>query len=237
MQVIIAENYEELSHIAANRVIEQVKEKPQCVICFPTGNTPKRMYELLVEKENQELVDFSKAVFFNLDEYIGLSKENPISFAFYMQENLYSKLNKKPQSFIFDTTIDPKKSCHDYELLLREFSPIDLVILGIGRNGHIGFNEPGSSKESRCRVIELTQETQRINNGPQNAMTMGIANILESKKIIQLISGESKKEIAQKTIEGEISSSNPSSFLQTHKNVEIILDKEAASLLKLNYEE
>jgi glucosamine-6-phosphate deaminase len=236
MQIIITENYEALSRLASDELIKQIKEKPNSIIYLPTGNTPLGMYEILSKKENAGLISFKETIFFNLDEYVGMMPNNPSSFYYYMQKNFYLKLKVKPKNYIFENLNNPAESCRNYENILKKYGPADMVVLGIGQNGHIGFNEPGSSREGRCKVISLTKETQRINNSPIQAMTMGIANILESRKIIQLISGESKKEIAAKVIEGEISPNYPASYLHEHSNVKIILDKEAASLLKQNYE-
>ncbi len=239
MEIKLVNNYNKLSKEAAKIVITQIKNKPNSVICFATGSTVLGLYKELIKAYKKGL-DFSKIIAFNLDEYLGLSKNNKYSYNYFLKQNLLNHINIKKQNIklIDGSAKNAKKLCLDYEKKFKKH-PIDLIILGIGRNGHIGFNEPGSRFNSRTRVVNLSKETiksnsrffKNISEVPKKAVTMGIATILGSKKIILLASGKDKAEAIKKLIKNQETEKVPETALRKHENVAIIIDKSAASLL------
>ena len=230
MEIVKTKNYSELSHKAAAIVISQVNDKPNSVICLPTGKTPLKMYKLLVKANKRGEVDFSHVRFFNLDEYLPIDSGNKKSFSYYLYKNFFDKINVRKSNIhlLNGGAKIPEKECEDYESLVRKH-PIDLAILGVGVNGHIAFNEPGSSENSRTRFVELTPETQKINKINKNALTMGIATIKKSKKIILLASGGGKAEAILLLTRRKPNKKYPVGFLRSHKNLKVILDKNAGS--------
>ena len=242
-RVIVKKDYNEMSLEAAILVANEVKKNPNCVLGLATGSTPLALYSELIKMYKRGEIDFSKVVTFNLDEYVGLPPENPQSYHSYMRRNFFDHVNIKPENIHIPNGIvkNPIEQCNEYERKIKEVGGIDLQVLGIGRNGHIGFNEPGSELNSRTRVVELTEQTRkdnskffgRIEDVPKKAITMGIATILESKNILLLASGENKAEIIKKALEGPVTKEIPASFLQYHPNVTVILDKQAASKLEI----
>jgi glucosamine-6-phosphate deaminase len=212
MRVLVTPDYRTLSRRAAEIVAEAVRLKSELNIALPTGHTPTGMYEELA----RERLDFSKAKTFNLDEYVGLADDDPRSFHAYMRRTFFDRVNIAPENIHFP---DQK-----YEETIRQAGGIDLLILGIGRNGHIAFNEPGSSFASRTRVVELAPETiAPVRQG----ITMGIATILEARRILLLASGPGKGKILKEALEGMVSESLPATALQLHSDVTVILDKSA----------
>lgn len=243
MLILLKPNYEELSGEAARIVANAVRGNPHIVLGLATGGTTLGMYKELVRMHQQEALDFSKAATFNLDEYVGLSPDHPQSFHFFMRENFFSKVNAAPRRIhIPDGKIagNYEEYCASYEQAIRQAGGIDLQILGIGRNGHIGFNEPASSLGSRTRLKALTSETIEDNRKffapgeevPQCAITMGIGTILEARKILILARGTAKAEAVAQAIEGPLTSSVTASALQLHPDVTFVLDEAAASHLK-----
>jgi glucosamine-6-phosphate deaminase len=234
MEIYIEENYEALSERAAGIVANFLKENPSAVLGLATGSTPQKTYELLSEKYGKGEISFKEAKTFNLDEYSGLSPGNPQSYHFFMEENLFSKIDIDIKNTFFPTDFGP--DYENYDKKIEESGGIDLQILGIGRNGHIGFNEPGSSFSSKTRQVLLSEATIKDNSRffkdirevPEKAVTMGISTIMKAKKIILLAGGKNKKEIIRKMISGVISPEIPASVLQKHKNFIIILDKQSA---------
>lgn len=238
MLVVIHPDKEEASYQAAKIIADQVRRKPDSVLGLPTGNTPLGMYGDLIQMHREEGLDLSRVSTFNLDEYFGLSRAHPQSFYRYIHENFLDQVNIKPEyAHIPDgAAIDFRKTSTDYEAAIKDAGGIDLQILGLGRTGHIGFNEPTSSLASRTRLKTLSDETIRDNSKlsgdiPTVAITMGIATILEAKQILLLAFGESKAEAVAKAIEGPISSSCSASALQMHPQVTFILDEAAAARL------
>jgi glucosamine-6-phosphate deaminase len=242
MLVILKRDSEEISRQAAQLVASAVRKKPELVLGLATGSTMVGVYEHLVQLHKQGTIDFSRVVTFNLDEYLGLAPTHPQSFHQFMQEHFFSHVNVNPKNIhIPDGTIPGNydEYCASYEGAIRKAGGIDLQILGIGRNGHIGFNEPTSSLASRTRLKVLSHETMDDNaksfapeeKSPRCAITMGIGTILEARKIILLASGSSKAAAVAKSIEGPIASAVSASALQLHPEVTFIVDEQAASQL------
>jgi glucosamine-6-phosphate deaminase len=243
MLVLLNEDYEELSREAARIVAGTVRNKPNATLGLATGSTTLGMYRELVRLHREEKLDFSRVVTFNLDEYLGLDSEHPQSFHCFMRENFFGQVNVAPQNIhIPDGTIggDYEEYCAEYEGAIRTAGGIDLQVLGIGRNGHVGFNEPTSSFGSRTRLKVLTNETIEDNRKffaageemPQCAITMGVGTILEAKKILLLATGEAKAETVAEAIEGPVTASVTASCLQLHPDVTFVIDEAAGARLK-----
>lgn len=241
MEVIIKEHYDQICEEAVKIIHQAWKKKNNLVLGLPTGRTPLGVYKRLIESYQKEEIDFSRTVTFSLDEYLGLKENHPQSFAYYLENNLYQHINLKKENIfrLKGTPEDIDQHCQDYEEKIKSRGGIDLQILGIGRNGHIGFNEPSSSLSSRTRVKTLAEETVEANSRffddknevPRFCLTMGIGTIMESKMILLMASGENKSEAIQKTIEGPVTASVPASVLQHHPQAKIIIDQKAASRL------
>jgi glucosamine-6-phosphate deaminase len=241
MLIIITPNYNELSKRAADIVINEILKKSNLILGLPTGETPVGMYNLLVKFHKNKKLDFSKITCFNLDEYYPIKKTNKNSYYSFMQNNFFSHVNvKKSNINILDSeSKNPEKDCILYEKKIKK-NPIDLQILGVGINGHIGFNEPGSVLNSKTRVINLTENTIKRNSRffknknevPKSALTMGISTIMSAKKLILLANGKNKAKAIRRLVNGPINKDCPVSFLKKHKNLIVIIDKEAGSLLK-----
>jgi len=244
---IIYDNSDEASISIANSIAQLIKEKQSqkknCVLGLATGSSPLSVYRELIKMHNEEGLSFNNVITFNLDEYLPISKNDINSYNYFMRVNLFDHidiLNKNinlPNGEIENQKV--RKSCIDYEKKIKKLGGIDLQILGIGRTGHIGFNEPGSHFNSQTRAINLDDLTrfdaaksfQGIENVPREAITMGIQTILNAKRIILMAWGSNKAKILQKAIEGEISSLVPTSYLQHHNNTTLVLDNEASSEL------
>lgn len=243
MLVLLKSSYEELSCEAARIVASAVRSKPSMTLGLATGSTTLGMYRELVRLHKEEGLDFSRVVTFNLDEYLGLSGEHPQSFHRFMQENFFDHVNI-PAAKIHIPGGKPSGNYEEYflsyERAIREAGGIDLQILGIGRNGHIGFNEPTSSFGSRTRLKVLTRETIEDNRKffapgeevPECAITMGIGTILEAKRIVLLATGAAKAESVAEAIEGPITASVTASCLQLHEDVTFVIDEAAGEKLK-----
>lgn len=225
MKLLKVKDYEELSRKASEIIVRDIKKKPSSVIGFATGKTPLELYKNLVREYKKGKVNFSKIKSFNLDEYYPVEKKSKKSFYYYMFKNLFSKINirKENINLLNGKARDFKKECENYELLIKK-NPIDIQILGVGENGHIGFNEPGSDFNSRTRLVELTSAKGK-------ALTMGISTIIKSKKILLLASGKKKAKAIKKLVKGRISGKFPVSYLKKHKSLLIIIDEKAGSLL------
>ena len=239
MLVIIRHDKEVASIQAARIVADQVRRKPDSVLGLSTGNTPLATYTELIRMHRDEGLDFSRMTTFNLDEYYGISREHPQSFYSQIHRNFLDHVNVRPDRAYIPNgeSRDFARTCSDYEAAIREAGGIDLQILGIGRTGHIGFNEPTSSLASRTRLKTLSDETIRDNSKisgdiPQVAITMGIGTILEAERILLLAFGSAKSNAVAKAIEGPITSSCSASALQMHPDVRFILDNDAAAELR-----
>ena len=237
MRIILCDNYEELSKKAAKIVEAQIIIKPDCVLGLATGSTPVGMYSELAKLYRQGELDFSEVKTFNLDEYYPIKTKNKQSYDYFMRKNLFSKINIKNENIHIPNgeTDDPQKECEDYEKSIKANGGIDLQILGIGRNGHIGFNEPDANLDSFTHLTNLTENTIKANSRffesfddvPKQALTMGISTILNAKKIILLASGASKRKVVSEFINGGINTSIPATMLKTHPDVVIICDRES----------
>lgn len=230
-----------MSTNAAKIVANQIRTNPKTVLGLATGSTVLGLYNELIKLHKNEGLDFSDVISFNLDEYVGLPKKHPQSYALFMEKKLFSKINIKQKNIhIPNWDSFENKKCDKYELLIKSYDGIDLQILGIGSTGHIAFNEPSSSLGSRTRLKTLTQKTitdnarffDNITNVPKFAITMGVGTIMDAKKILLLASGDSKAEPIAKAIEGPISSMCTASAIQMHPNTIVIIDEAAAKDLK-----
>lgn len=238
MKIIKTKNYRELSEKASEILVKEIKNKKRINILLATGKTPSELYKKLSEEYNKKNISFSKMNIFNLDEYYPVRKNDKRSFNYYLRKKLIDKIDAKEENIflINGETKNPKKECEDYENKIRK-NPIDIAILGVGKNGHIAFNEPGSKINSKTRVVKLTKETINRNSSffkkvPNKAITLGIKTILASKKIILLASGKEKEKAIDRLINGKISEEYPISFLKNHKNLLVIIDREAGKYIK-----
>jgi len=241
LRVIIAKDYDGISRTAASIIAKEIRAKPRAVLGLATGSTPLGTYKELIRMHKEESLDFSGVRTFNLDEYFGLPPEHPQSYHTFMSENFFDYVNVKAENVsIPDGTVtDVESFCAGYEESIRKAGGIDLQLLGIGRDGHIGFNEPGSSLGSRTRLKTLAEETVRDNarffggeeKVPRLALTMGIGTILEARKLVMLASGAEKAGAVKNAIEGPLSSQVTASALQLHPQVAVVIDEKAARLL------
>jgi len=219
LEIKVLKNYEELSLLVANIVETQIKEQPLSKLILPTGSTPLGMYKELVSRE----LDWSHAITFNLDVYL-MNVDHPESYQSYMKKNLFEKTNIYPDHCHF-----PFRPTSAFEDKITESMGIDLCILGIGTNGHIAFNEPGTSFKSRTRVVDLSLQTIQdnsrffgsVDDTPKQAITMGLGTIMESKKIILIANGDHKLNILNVAMNGEVTEDVPASILQQHDNVKV----------------
>lgn len=238
MEIIIQKTKQEASEIAARIIAKLLHDKPGAVLGLATGSTPLPLYQRLIEMK----LDWSKVTTFNLDEYIGLPREHSQSYHSFMWENLFQHVNIEEENIHIPdgNASDIPAYCEEYEKRIREAGGIDLQVLGIGTDGHIGFNEPTSSLASRTRIKTLTPQTREDNarffdsldEVPHHCITMGIGTILEARQNLLLAFGENKADAIAEAVEGPITSSNPASALQMHRTVKVCIDEGAASRLK-----
>jgi glucosamine-6-phosphate deaminase len=245
MKIIIANDYEDLSRISAQKIADLIKKKQDAVLGLATGSTPVGMYKELIRHHKEKGLDFSQVRTFNLDEYIGISPTHPNSYHKFMFDQFFNHINIHPHNVHIPPGDQPEmeKQCLEYEREIQKAGNIDIQVLGIGANGHIGFNEPGSSPDEKTRVVQLADSTIKANARffgqealvPRLAISMGIKTIIDlSKEIILLASGSEKAKAVQEMIEGKITTELPASFLQLHKNVTVIVDVKAAARLKIS---
>jgi glucosamine-6-phosphate deaminase len=238
MRVLVTPDYESLSQTAADLVIKAIRAKPTLRIGLPTGNTPLGFYEELMKKHRAGSVDFSQVTTFNLDEFLHLPQDHPQSYHTYMRQHLFDHVNVPPQNIHIPNGspgVDANAESERYEEAIRKGGGIDLLVVGIGSNGHIAFNEPGAAFNSRTRAVDLAPETianaQQQFGGepaPRQAITMGIGTMLDARRIVLLAAGAAKAAVVERALRGPASESTPASALQLHKEVLAILD-EAAS--------
>ncbi|WHY87590.1 glucosamine-6-phosphate deaminase [Neobacillus novalis] len=239
MKMIEVENYQQMSEKAAEYIIDKVTNVPSMKLGLATGGTPVGTYKHLIEDYQKNGTSYRNVTTFNLDEYIGLSGENKNSYRYYMNDMFFNHIdiNKGKTHIPQGDVSDIQKECLRYEELIAENGGIDLQILGIGGNGHIGFNEPGTSFHSKTHIVDLAPSTieanarffNQLEEVPTKAITMGISTIMKSKEILLLVSGESKKEALDKLINGPVDESFPASILKNHPRVTIIADKAAVA--------
>lgn len=240
MEVIKVKNYEELSKVAADIIADLLKKNPKATLGLATGSSPVGLYQNLIKKYENKEISFKDVKSYNLDEYCELPRSHPESYYSFMHKNLFSHVDIKEENVHIPCSegSDLQKLCNDYNEELHKAS-IDLQLLGIGANGHIGFNEPGTSFEQETFVVELTEKTRKDNQRffnsldevPTHAMTMGIKNIMQAKKILLVASGKNKQDAVKKLLSGEVTESFPASILNKHNDVVVIIDEEAAGLL------
>lgn len=243
MKIVLCQNYESLSHYAKDVVVDTITHNEKPVLGLATGSTPEGMYQALIDAYKNKTISFENVTTFNLDEYIGLKKDDPNSYHHFMAEQLFNHVNIAEDATHLPpgNTDDHEKACLQFEETMKNHGNVDLQVLGLGLNGHIGFNEPGTAFDTRTHVIELDESTREANarffdsidDVPTHAITMGIDTIMDSKEIILLASGAGKKEAVKRLIDGEVSTDFPASILHNHKNVTVILDIDAASLLSV----
>lgn len=238
MKLIIKESYEQMSLLAAEIIKECVECKPNIVLGLPTGGTPKGMYKELIRFHKEGGLDFSNVTTFNLDEYVGIGREHPNSYNYFMKNIFFDHVNLKAENtFIPDGKLENIEDyCQVYDDLIEEKGGVDLQILGIGQNGHLAFNEPDNELNIGTSIVDLTQTTiqsnsrffKSIDEVPKKAITMGIGSIMKARKIILLASGKSKTEIINKLLNtNKLTTKLPASILLLHPNVTIIVDEDA----------
>lgn len=241
MKIIRTKDYLDMSRKAANLISAQILLKNDSVLGLATGSTPIGIYNQLAEWYQKGDLDFSEVTSVNLDEYKGLTSSDPHSYAFFMKENFFSKININPNRyFLPDGTNDNSSAeCKRYELLINSLGGIDLQLLGLGHNGHIGFNEPSDSFAADVHLVDLTEKTidankrffESVNDVPKQAYTMGVGTILRAKKILLVVSGEDKAEALNAVVNGPITPQCPGSVLRLHNDCIIVADEAAMSLL------
>ncbi len=247
MRVIIVKDTQQMGRVAADLIVQDLKKRAVYVLGLATGSTPLSMYQELIRRHREEGLDFSNVISFNLDEYIGLPANHSESYRRFMNENLFNHINiNKKLTFVPDGTIkdlcDVEKFCDWYEGQIADVGGVDYQVLGIGTNGHIGFNEPGSSLGSMTRIKTLTERTRLdnarffdndINQVPKYSITMGIGTVMKAKKVVLLASGKGKADAVVESCEGAVSSKCPASALQLHQYATYVVDEAAASKLTL----
>jgi glucosamine-6-phosphate deaminase len=240
MKIIKVKDYNELSSKASSIILDLVKANPEATLGLATGSSPIGLYKNLIAAYKDRKVSFQKVRTFNLDEYCELPKEHFESYYSFMHRNLFDHIDIDEKNINLPSSVgsDLQKLCDEYNNKLNS-TTIDLQLLGIGGNGHIGFNEPGTSFESQTQIIKLAEKTREdnkrffnsIDEVPRHAITMGIKNIMDAKAIILIATGQGKADAINKLVNGEVHEGFPASILQKHPNVTIIVDEEAASLL------
>lgn len=233
-------NYEELSEFAASEIANSIKNKPSLVLCLASGDTPKLTVDLLVKKLKEEDIDHSKITFIGLDEWVGLPPTNTGSCHYFFKNKLIYPLHLKPsQHFLFNALADDlENECLKMDKFIDERKGIDIMVVGIGMNGHIGFNEPGSSFDKLSHVIGLDEVTKSVGQKYfseqmqlSKGITIGFKQLLNAKKVFLMANGSKKAEVIKKTIEGPVTENFPASIMQRHENGFVLVDDEAASLL------
>ena len=241
MKIIVVKDYEEMSQKCADIFIEQLKKKPNSILGLATGGSPVGAYKKIVEAYNKGEIDFKNVKTYNLDEYCGISILHPQSYYYFMHDNLFNHVDIVEDNVHLPSASGENfdKQCEAYNDMLHQVE-IDIQLLGIGSNGHIAFNEPGTPFELETHVVELTDKTRQdnkrffnsIDEVPTHAMTMGIKNIMQAKSIVMLISGKNKAETVKNLLTGPITEQFPASILNKHSDVTVIIDEDAYSLMK-----
>ena len=236
MKFITTQTYDELSLKAATLIASQVNVKPNCVLGLATGSSPVGIYRYLVEWYNKGELDFSDVTSVNLDEYVGLKGDHPQSYRYFMQSNLFDHVNIKPENTYVPNgcAADFDAECTEYDARIKRFGGIDLQLLGIGVDGHIGFNEPGAYFDKNTHVADLHQSTieanarffESANDVPKQAVSMGLMSIMQAKKILLIANGPAKKDVLLRAFNGPITPEIPASILQLHPDVTVIFSEE-----------
>ncbi|TFJ94321.1 glucosamine-6-phosphate deaminase [Lentibacillus salicampi] len=241
MEMISVKNYDELSKKACELLVNQVKNSDSSVLGLATGSTPEGLYQQLINEYRNGHVSFGHVTTFNLDEYAGVAADDPNSYRYYMNEKFFNHIDLPDEQAYLPPgdAVDLEKECHDYETLIADSGYVDLQVLGLGLNGHIGFNEPGTPFDSRTHVVELDESTREANarffpsidDVPKKALTMGIGTIMESRQVVLLVSGSKKADAVKQLVHGKVTEDFPASILQKHQNVTLITDEAALSKL------
>lgn len=242
MKLITVKNYDEMSQKASSFILDLIQSKEKPVLGLATGSTPEGLYKYLIKAYEEGKASFQHVTTFNLDEYVGMERTDANSYYSFMQENFFKHVDISPsQTFLPNgKAVDLQAECKNYEELIANANQVDIQVLGVGLNGHIGFNEPGTSFSSRTHVVDLDESTRQANSRffesldevPTQAITMGIETIMESKMILLLVSGEQKAEALVRLLEDNaITEDFPASILREHPNVIIIADEAASSKL------
>lgn len=245
MRIYKAKDYEEMSRKAAGIVSAQIIMKPDCVLGLATGSTPLGLYKQLIEWYRNGDLDFSGVRTVNLDEYKGISRENDQSYYYFMHQNLFDHVNIPIENTHLPNgmELDSEKECRRYEELIQSMGSVDLQLLGIGHNGHIGFNEPADAFDKLVHCVNLTQSTIEANKRffasaeevPKQAYTMGIQTIMRSKKILIIANGEGKADVVRDAFFGPITPRVPASVLQLHNDVTLVADEAALSKIPASF--
>lgn len=243
MKIYKAKDYKDMSRKAANIISAQVIMKPNCVLGLATGSTPIGTYAQLVEWYNKGDLDFSEVTTVNLDEYKGLPRTNDQSYYYFMHQHLFDRVNIDPERTNVPNVMEPdaEKECGRYEELIRSLGGVDLQLLGLGHNGHIGFNEPGEAFEKETHCVDLTESTIEANKRffasaddvPKQAYTMGIKTIMQAKKILIVVNGENKADIVERAFFGPVTPEVPASILQLHNDVTLVGDEAALAKIEI----
>ena len=239
MRIIEVKDYQEMSEKAGEIIISKISRTEKPVLGLATGSTPEGLYRYLIEKYKQDTVSFADASSFNLDEYVGMNPDDENSYHHFMMEKLFNHIDIPEDQIHLPNGVaeDMERECRDYERRIRIAGQVDIQILGLGVNGHIGFNEPGTSFSSRTHIVDLDESTREANarffnsieEVPTQAITMGIETIMESREILLLVSGEPKAEALKELFEGQVTEEFPASILKEHANVTVIADQSALS--------
>ena len=243
MKIYKAKDYKDMSRKVANIISAQVIMKPNCVLGLATGSTPIGTYDQLVEWYNKGDLDFSEVTTVNLDEYKGLPRTNDQSYYYFMHQHLFDRVNIDPERTNVPNGMEPdaEKECGRYEELIRSLGGVDLQLLGLGHNGHIGFNEPGEAFEKETHCVDLTESTIEANKRffasaddvPKQAYTMGIKTIMQAKKILIVVNGENNADIVERAFFGPVTPEVPASILQLHNDVTLVGDEEALAKIEI----
>lgn len=243
MKIYKAKDYKDMSRKAANIISAQMIMKPNCVLGLATGSTPIGTYAQLVEWYNKGDLDFSEVTTVNLDEYKGLPRTNDQSYYYFMHQHLFDRVNIDPERTNVPNGMEPdaEKECGRYEELIRSLGGVDLQLLGLGHNGHIGFNEPGEAFEKETHCVDLTESTIEANKRffasaddvPKQAYTMGIKTIMQAKKILIVVNGENKADIVERAFFGPVTPEVPASILQLHNDVTLVGDEAALAKIEI----
>ncbi|WP_187695466.1 glucosamine-6-phosphate deaminase [Oceanobacillus piezotolerans] len=240
MEIIKVKDYDAMSEKACEFLAERINRLENPVLGLATGSTPEGLYKRLIEKYNNKEVSFKQVKSFNLDEYVGLEKDDPNSYYFFMKDKLFDHVDISLENVRVPNGVAPdlNQECEAHDEAIKAAGGIDVQLLGIGGNGHIGFNEPGTPFTSKTQVVDLEESTIQANSRffnsieevPTQAISMGIDTIMSSKEILLLVSGENKADALNKLINGEVTEELPASVLQNHPNVTIIADEAALSV-------
>lgn len=245
MKIVVADNYEAMSKVAADNIQDVITEKNDAILGLATGSSPIGTYEELIRRYNEGKIDFSKIRTINLDEYIGLHESHNQSYRYFMNEKLFDHINiKKENTYVPNGSAENiDEEAKNYDKIIEDLGGIDIQILGIGNNGHIAFNEPDKALNVGTHVTSLTQNTieansrffESLDDVPKTAVTMGIGQILKAKKILLLANGKNKAEAIKGILSGKITTDNPATMLQLHSDVTVIIDKEISDeIVKCN---